>query len=188
MGGEAAHDQELIGRFQESGDPAELNALFDRHISKIRAAVYPIVLNEADADDVTQETFIRAMKGISAFRGTSGFSTWLYRIAMNTSYSFLRKRNRDPVEVSDTIPERIDTSSMPPDGLNEQAMDETISSALQSLSPRLRAAISLTAIQGMDVREAARIEKCVLATMYWRIHEARRLMKKKLGPHFQHER
>jgi len=172
-------DEELILRFCDDQDMSALETLVRRYMEKVRAMVYAMVLNDMDADDVTQEVFIRAARGLPSFGRRSSFSTWLYRIAMNTSYTFLARRSREaarllPVEPND----RPGPMAWQPD---QQAMgsdtDREITRALQRLSPGLRAAITLTALQGLTPPQAARVEGCSTATMYWRIHQARKEMK-----------
>lgn len=173
-------DEELIADFKQGGDRACLEAVIKRHVGKVRAMIYHMVLNDADADDLTQDVFIRMVNAICGFREASSFSTWLYRIAMNTTVGFLRKKQRMPVATESDLTVLVDGAALPHDKVSADETDGLIAKALASLSPRLRAAISLTAIQGLEAAEAARIEGCALATMYWRIHHARRLLRKKL--------
>lgn len=173
-------DEGLIADFKRRGDRTCLEIIIKRHIGKVRAMIYHMVLNDADADDLTQEVFVRMVHAISGFRKKSGFPTWLYRIAMNATISFLRKKQRLPVTTETDLAGLIDSAALPHDKVSANETDGLITKALSSLSPRLRAAISLTAIHGLEVAEAARIEGCALATIYWRIHHARRLLRKKL--------
>ena len=176
-----ASDKQLIADFQQTGDRACLETLIRQHIGKVRAMIYPMVLNHADADDLTQEVFIRVVHAIGGFRRTARFSTWLYRIAMNTTTDFLRKKQRKPMATEKDLSTLIDKGAIPPDQLTARETDTQITEALASLSPCLRAAINLTAIHGLEPAEAARIEGCAIATLYWRIHQARCLLRKKLG-------
>lgn len=173
-------DEALIADFKRAGDRTFLETLIKRHIGKVRAMIYHMVLNDADADDLTQEVFIRMAHAICGFREASSFPTWLYRIALNTTVSFLRKKQRMPVATETDLAVLVDGAALPNDQIAANETDCLIAKALASLSPRLRAAISLTALDGLEAAEAARIENCSLATMYWRIHHARRLLRKKL--------
>jgi len=141
-----------------------------------------MILNESDADDLTQEVFLRAVRGLAGFRGESRFSTWLYQIAMNTTHSFLRRQGRRPPAPEAALAEKADCLDSAPDRLAMAGeLDRAITVAVDSLPPALRAAVVLTMLQGMDVREAAEIEGCAAATMYWRIHKARKVLKRRLG-------
>lgn len=174
-------DEQLVAEFQQTGERACLETLIGKHIGKVRAMIYPMVLNDADADDLTQEVFSRVVHALGGFRNTARFSTWLYRIVMNTTTDFLRKKQRMPITTEKDLPTLVDQGALPSDQLTGRETDIQITEALASLSPCLRAAITLTAIHGLEPAEAARIEGCAIATLYWRVHQARRLLRKKLG-------
>lgn len=145
--------------------------------------IHAMVLNHADADDLTQEVFVRMARGLASFRAKSKFSTWLYAIALNTTRSFLVRRVRtqptgEPFDSTVSAPGHARPDRM----MMASELDGRISAALASLSPSLRAAITLTVLEEFDVAEAARIEGCRTATMYWRVHQARKKLKVLLGP------
>jgi RNA polymerase sigma-70 factor (ECF subfamily) len=182
-GGEtlASCDEELIAAYQKLGQEQAVDELLRRYVGKVRALVYQMVLNDSDADDLTQEILLRAFRGLSGFNGKSQFSTWLYRVAMNATYSFLDRRGRSPVSYQAQPPESLEASASQPDRAAMQAeLEGKVGAALAELSPKLRAAIVLTTIQQMSPAEAAEIEGCSTATIYWRIHEARKLLKRRL--------
>lgn len=174
-------DEELVQEYQRTGDMRPFDELVRRHVGKVRAMVYPMFLNDADADDVTQEVFLRVARGLSRFKGRSQFRTWLYRITMNTARSYLRKRSRLPTATDRDVPETQDESQDPVSSVAASELDQAIGAGLSSLSSTLRAAITLTAVQGMSVGDAAKVEDCLPATMYWRVHQARKQLKVKLG-------
>lgn len=174
-------DERLIGLFAETGEIRHFNELVGRHMGRVRAMIYPMVLNDADADDLTQDVFMSVVRNISRFRGKAQFTTWLYRIAMNTAHSFLSKKGRHSAEDGDSLPDYPDKAPGPAREAAIREWDSCVQKALASLSPPLRSAIVLTAINGMDVQDAARAEGCLMATMYWRVHQARKILKSKLG-------
>ncbi len=174
-------DEQLVYSFQQTGEMCHFNELVGRHIKKVRYMVYPIVLNDADADEITQEVFLRVVKNISEFKAKARFSSWLYRIAMNTTYSYLKRNSKRPVESLEHGTECVDPAPDPDNGLMTEETARQITQAMSKLSPPLRAAITLTALQGMSVGNAAKAEGCLRATMYWRIHEARRILRKSLN-------
>ena len=177
---DAETDEQLLERFVESGDVTLLDALVRRNIGKIRGAIYAMVLNHADADDLTQEVFLKAFDKLEGYDGCARFSTWLYRIAMNRSKDFLRRKNRNPVDLPGEVPEKQDGASGPDRRMMAAELNAEVSAALAALSPPLRSAIVLTAIQGLSAREAAQIEECVTATMHWRVHQARKMLTQRL--------
>ena len=179
-------DEALLAAFKESGRSETLNDLISCHVGKVWAMVFQMVLNEADADDLTQQVFVRAIRGIPSFRGQSQFSTWLYRIAMNTVRGFFRGRKRVPPVHEDALANRVDGQAFAPEQFamaNE--LDGELTAAMHCLPATLRAAIVLTSLKGLDASQAADIEGCSTATMYWRIHKARKTLKKRLAKYLQ---
>jgi RNA polymerase sigma-70 factor (ECF subfamily) len=182
-------DEQLVSIFQETGDSACFGELVGRHAGRVRAIVLGMVRSDADADDVTQEIFIRAARGLARFRAGSQFKTWLYRIMMNTTRSFLRGRSRR----TKVIPERrAEMPDAPDSGVDRpdrrvmsREMGEQLEMALEALPTHLRAAMVMTVLEGVEVTEAARIEGCASATIHWRVHRARRLLRDALPGRIQ---
>ena len=147
----------------------------------VRATIYAMVLNDADADDLSQEVFVRVIRGLRGFRGKAKFSTWLYATTMNTVRSFLSRPPGSQRVADDVLKAQADGREGGPDtAAMAGELDGQIAAALGSLPPQLRAAVVLTAVQGIGIREAARVERCAVPTMYWRLHKARKLLKKRL--------
>jgi RNA polymerase sigma-70 factor (ECF subfamily) len=172
------NDEELIARYQAEGDSRALDPLFSRHIDRVRAIVYPILLNDADADDVTQEVFRRVHKALAQFKRKSSFTTWLHRIAVNAAQNHIRSRRWDrQVEWNEENPlQQVVSDKTPSDGLIAGETLTAVEKALRQLSPVLRTALVLTIMEGKEVSEAAKIQGCLVATMYWRVHQARKQM------------
>ena len=175
-------DEDLARIFRNEGDQGALDRLVRRHLSRVRAMVFAMVLNEADADDLTQEVFVRAIRGLPRFAGRARFSTWISRIAMNTVRTFWAKRAGPVRAADDRLVECASGRVTAPDASAMAGeLDSQITAALATLSPPLRAAIVLTALEGVPAREAARIENCTVPTMYWRVHKARKILRKQLA-------
>jgi RNA polymerase sigma-70 factor (ECF subfamily) len=171
-------DEEIIACYRATGQRQLLEELVAKYLGKVRAMVYPMVLDRTWADDLTQEVFLRAFRGLTGFQGRARFSTWLYRVTMNTVHSFLTQRRRSQVTYCAEVPDGPKPSIAGPEsGLLHAELASAIASALLALSPKLRAAIVLTVLEKMEIGEAARVEGCSRATMYWRIHEARKRLK-----------
>lgn len=170
-------DEQLVARYQSSADPESAGDLVRRYLPRVRRIVFPMVLDHSEADDVTQEVMIRAIRGLKRFEGKSSLATWITRIALNTTYTFLqRRKKRAPEPLPNTTLDRS-KDHCPLESAIGHELHQVINDALQELSPKLRAAIVLTAIEAHSVTDAAEIESCTVSTMHWRIHEAR----KKLG-------
>jgi len=173
-------DEVLVARYRESRDNSALEELVKRHVPKVRAMIFQMVLDDNVADDLTQETLLRAVRGIDSFEGRSQFGTWLYRIAMNTAYSYLDRRNRSPVLFQTEVMDRSRCDVEPDRLAMETELRHKIESAIAALSPKLRAAIVLTGLQGLSARQASAIENCSEATIHSRVHEARKQLKQQL--------
>jgi RNA polymerase sigma-70 factor (ECF subfamily) len=166
-------DEKLVACYQDSGDGGAVEELVQRHLPRVNALVRQMVFDESTADDLTQEVFLRAIRSMNGFRGKSKFGTWLFRIALNTTYNHLKKTNHARVEYRPTVPEPGDRRAVH-DPVMQKEVDAEIQAALGELSPKLRAAIVLTCLQQMSVKDAAKTEGCTTATMYWRVHRARK--------------
>jgi RNA polymerase sigma-70 factor (ECF subfamily) len=177
-------DEQLIAVYRDSGQREALDELTERHLGRVRAMIYTMVLDKSLADDLTQEVFLRAFRGLASFDGRSRFSTWLYRVTMNTIRGFLARHRRSPVSFRAKLPDGCHLSSEHPEAVAMQSeLESAVEAALRDLPPKLRAAMVLITLQRMDVGEAARIEGCTRATMYWRLHEARKRLKRRLKGH-----
>jgi RNA polymerase sigma-70 factor (ECF subfamily) len=178
-------DEQLLALHQESKRSGAERAsavedLLRRHLPRINALVYRMVLDESVADDITQDVFLSALGGLSTFRHKAKFSTWLCRIALNTTYSYLRTEKRSPISYCRELSEDCSREPSPEATVLWAELDGEVRAALSELSPKLRAAIVLTSLDQLDAKEAAQIEGCTIATMYWRIHQARKKLRHRL--------
>ncbi len=188
IGSDTLTDAQLIDSYLKSDDRDALDTLVGRHLGRVRAMVHRIVLDEFAADDVTQEVFVRAIRGLKSFDGKSQFSTWLHRIAVNTATDHLRRREPLVIGYDASSEETFSRNHSPVDSgpvavavANE--LSQQVDREIAALSPALRTAIVLTAVEGHDTNSAAQIAGCTSATMYWRIHRARKILKQRLAKH-----
>jgi RNA polymerase sigma-70 factor (ECF subfamily) len=174
-------DLALVQRVQ-MGDSVAFDALTRKYRERIFSIVYNITSNREDAADLTQDAFIRAFTSIGRFKAKSSFFTWLYRIAVNTTLSHV-KRNRmrhffsfeninlelAPTEIVDLLAHKAsgDRSSQ----LNE--LQEKLNEALQKLSPKHRTVVVLFEIEGLNHQEIARIMHTSEGTVRSRLHYAK---------------
>lgn len=176
-------DRELVDRFRAANDPDSLNELVCRYTGRVRSVVYPLLLDDADADDVTQETLLQALDALSTFRGDAAFSTWMYRVAVNTAKNYLKRRNRQRALLEEeSDPEAVADAAhrTPPRAAETADRNRAITAAMGRLPLDQRTALSLVAIQGLDGREAARAAGCNAATLRWRLHRARSVLRQLL--------
>jgi RNA polymerase sigma-70 factor (ECF subfamily) len=163
----------------KNGCKDAFSRLMDEHIEMARRVIYRITFNEHDTDDIVQETFIKAFLNIQKFNGKAKFSTWLCRIAYNEANNSLRKNTGKVFcEVLSEIPA---SDSMNADAaINTEETQGEIIEALTKLPELQRAAITLTALEGKTVKEAAYILNCTSMSIYWHLEQTRKLLSKQL--------
>ena len=168
-------DEQLVAAWRTSGDRALLEALATRHLATVRRMVHSMTLDDGLADDLAQEVLLRAFRSLESFEGRSRFTTWLYRIAMNTVNHALDRQRRSPIDGNAALPDGVASRAESPVARARRVeLDGAVGQALAALPTKLRAAIVLVTIEDLDPAEAARIEGCTRATIYWRLHEARK--------------
>jgi RNA polymerase sigma-70 factor (ECF subfamily) len=179
-------DRDLVDR-AKTGDSAAFGQLVRRHQPRIFRLAVHLLRNKAEAEDVTQETFIRAYRAIQRFDGRSEPYTWLYRIAVNLSLNTLRSRKASKTtDADDPRMAAVVESAASPKG-EDPAGNATRKEAyfalcegIDSLSESLRSTLILVCIDGRSHEEAAQILGAPEGTIAWRVHEARRKLKEYL--------
>lgn len=189
-----SEDAQLIERAR-AGDPAAFEEIFLRHRNQIYSLSYRMTGNAADAEDLCQDVFVVAMRKIGSFQGRSSFSTWLYRVAVNRSKDFLRKRKRTPevlhdCEMGELGPSEEETykeREIGPEGSALQAeAQKLVMEALAQLPESLRAPLVLHELQGFEYSEVASLLRIPVGTVKSRIFRARLKMADILEPHKEH--
>ena len=173
---ETESDEALVSRTL-SGDLAAFRTLVERH----RDVVYRVaarIVGEADAEDVTQDAFLRAFHRLSLFRGESSFRSWLLRIAHNASLNALARRRDAPVEdVERAFPGaeiRGGDVRTPADELELSERQERLARKLRLLRPSHRAVLVLRDVEGLTYEEIAQVTEMPLGSVKGRLHRARR--------------
>jgi RNA polymerase sigma-70 factor (ECF subfamily) len=176
-------DFRLVALAQQ-GDMSAYDALVTRHRGRIFAMIRNMIHQEADAWDLSQEVFIKAWNALPRFEAKARFSTWLYRIAHNAVYDWIRKRKIESAgELNDEIfeRERIDSASFttPSGGESPDAtmahgeLRVKIEIALAKLSPEHRQVVILKDVQGLSYKEIADVMSSTLGTVMSRLFYAR---------------
>ncbi len=171
----------MITAYRGNGDSSPLDELIRRHLPTVRRIILPMVGNAATADDLTQETFLRALRNLHRFEGKAEFRTWLTRIAMNVARDHLRRMTSRPVSKDEGLQ---DLTTREPDGFARLSSCESIDDiarAMQQLPDAMRMALTLVCINELTPAEAAELENCSTATIYWRIHQSRKRLKRLLS-------
>jgi RNA polymerase sigma-70 factor (ECF subfamily) len=187
--GRKSSDQALVERVQQ-GDRSAFDMLVVRYQHKVVKLIMRYVRDQAEAQDVAQEAFIKAYRAIPRFRGDSAFYTWLYRIAINTAKNHLVAAKRRPLDYNMDIqdPEQYDMHARlkdvdTPEGtLLSEEIRETVNQAIEALPEDLRTAIMLRELEGMSYEEIATAMECPVGTVRSRIFRAREAIDKRLRP------
>lgn len=178
----ALEDRELIVAVKDGSRPA-FSQLVVKYQRKIYALAFQMLGDHAEADDVGQETFLRAYRSIHHFQGDSDFYTWLYRIALNICFDHLRKR-KPQLSIDDvSLPPEIEAQGQSdPARLTEarQAFRK-LREAMLALPDGIRAALILVVIEELPTKTAAQILGCPEGTVSWRVHEARKRLAEAMG-------
>ncbi len=174
---------DLVKRCQ-AGDPEAFDELVTRYRTRIFGMIYNMVHNEQDAWDLAQDSFVKAWRSIKRFRGRSSFYTWIYRIVMNVTIDWLRKKQVKGVgaEFDDAIQAKIDPASktapkagaLPYEIMERSETRTRIENAIAQLSPDHRAVILMKEIEEMQYHEIAETLGCSIGTVMSRLFYARK--------------
>lgn len=194
---EVAFDRTLVDRFK-NGDQSAFDEMVSRYWDRIYSMVHQLLRNQQDAEEVTQDAFIRAHRGLANFRGDSAFSTWLYQIATNLArnrywYWWRRKRDKSvsfdaPVSsendmtLADIIPAEVES---PDDITVNQEFVNRIGQGMEKLSSKHREILVLRNIKNLSYEEIASILGISVGTVKSRIARARESLRSKLGEDFK---
>ncbi len=179
-GGPAATDKLVVAAQQ--GNQEAFGALVDEYQDNIYNYVARMIRDRTEAEDIAQETFVKAYQALGKFRGASSFQTWLYRIASNLAIDTIRRRTRHgSVSLEQSV--ETDEGQVPrqwPDegpGPFEQVeiaeTQQAVREAIATLSPKLRTVIVLYDLEGLSYRQIADILGCPLGTVKSRLFNAR---------------
>lgn len=181
-------DRELM-RDAQAGDDDAFAQLVRRHQKRIYHVAIHLLRDGAEAEDIAQETFVRAYASRARFDGRSQPYTWLYRIAVNLSLNRLRSRKRTsgdtPVHDPRLEPLLISDGphSSPESETDERRLGKLVCQAIDELSETLRTTLILAQIEGLPHGDIATILGCPEGTIAWRVHEARKKLKSYLAAH-----
>jgi RNA polymerase sigma-70 factor (ECF subfamily) len=188
--GDREADQVLVERVQ-AGDKQAYGLLVAKYQRKLLRLVSRLVRDQAEAEDVTQEAFIKAYRALAGFRGDSAFYTWLYRIGVNTAKNWLVANGRrapTSTELDNEDAENFGESDLlkdvdtPERLLMTKQIGETVNDAMAELPEELRTAISLREVDGLSYEEIAQVMDCPIGTVRSRIFRAREAIAVKLRP------
>ena len=174
----------------ETGEKQELQRRFERDVIPLMPNLYSAALrmtrNPSDAEDLLQETYLRAFRGFSGFTEGTNIKAWVYRILTNTYINSYRKKQREPQTVSgDDLDEwylydRIEAEASAEAEVLESLPEAEVKAALESLPEGFRLAVWLVDVEGFSYKEAAEILEVPVGTVMSRLHRGRKSLEKAL--------
>ncbi len=183
-------DRELVAQVQK-GNTDAYNTLFEKYHSKLHTMLSRFVGDSHEAEDIVQESFIKAFRAINSFRGESAFYTWLYRIGINTAKNQLGTKHKKLTSTADfsgeddlmvNSNESLHDVDTPEGELFSKQIATALTTATESLQPELSRAITMREIEGKTYAEIAAIMKCPIGTVRSRIFRAREALAAKVKP------
>lgn len=177
-------DWAIVQRVQ-NGEVSAFNQLVQKYRQPLFSTIYNMTGNREDATDITQEVFIKAFQSIKRFRGQASFYTWLYRIAVNSCITFIKRAKRqrfinyetiDETLVSSEILEYFTAKTKAEKGALLKELQEKLNEALQKLSPKHRIVVILHEVEGMSHKEIADITRTSEGTVRSRLHYAKKML------------
>ena len=191
---EADSDWEVVQRVQ-AGDVAAFDDLILRYRGRVYGMIYNMTSNREDASDLTQDAFIKAFQSINRFQGQSSFFTWLYRIAVNSTLTHLRKNRLRTFFSLEKVDENDRPSAEVIEALTDNTgverdtyvkeLQERLNEAMQKLSIKHRTVVTLFEIDGLGHQEIADIMNCSVGTVRSRLHYAKQQLQAELQPYLR---
>ena len=187
------HDATLVRRAQD-GDVSAYDELVRRYQERIYATVYHMTSNHEDANDLTQETFIKGYQALRSFKGDSSFYTWVYRIAVNKTINFLKQRkNRTHLSLNDldfnaeNDPDLVALVSdrTPRRDIALSELQQKLNKAMLKLSEPHRLVVTLHDVQGLSHEEIGNIMDCNIGTVRSRLFYARQQLQAHLSDYLK---
>jgi RNA polymerase sigma-70 factor (ECF subfamily) len=185
----ATEEEATLVERARGGDQAAFEELVRRHADRLYAIVLRFVADGTEAEEVTQEAFLRAWRSIGRFEGRSRFFTWLYRIGINEAKR--RAARRPPATLvsldDEPIPEAPDWSEAPEARLRQHDLRRALEDAIRELPVAYRATIILRDVEGLSTQEAAEVMELGEAAFKSRLHRARLVVRRALDRYFLEE-
>jgi RNA polymerase sigma-70 factor (ECF subfamily) len=166
-----------------AGDRVAFGKLVRQHQPRVHRLALHLTGNAGEADDVTQETFLRAYRAITAFDARADLFTWLYRICVNVALNLRRQRRRVTTDLDDPrVPEQAFEGAGADPARNAEQVQayRALAVAMDGLSEALRTTLILACVDQLPYREIAQVLGCSEGTIAWRVHEARRQLREAL--------
>ncbi len=166
-----------------AGDRDAFRALVERHSRSLFRLAYRMTGHEQDAEDVVQDTFLRAYNNLERFDGRASFGSWLYRIAANSSLDLLRSRKRtSESDIDDPLNSPRSTNPSPERLAMSGEVRERLAEAMQELSPTERTAFVLRHFEGLSIEDVSRALECQTSAAKHSVFRAVQKLRRALEP------
>ena len=175
--GADSEDRELVERARR-GDQDAFRVIVEKYERRVRGLVWGLVGDRSDAEDVAQDAFLRAFRGLSSFRGRSRFRTWLFQIALNAART--HRQTRDRSNETTTASGELDSTVMSESLEQGIIARDRLRHALSQLPGEMREAVLLRDVEGFDYREIAEMLDIPIGTVESRIFRGRARLKQAL--------
>lgn len=195
-GEDSSEDLQLVEKVL-AGQLGAFRVLVEKYHERAYSIAYGIVGNREDAEDIVQESLVKAHRNLHTFKGSSSFYTWLFRIVHNYAIDYTRRRYRrievaasddGPLELisaDEGGPSAMSRTDRPDQALDRRELSQQIGAALDSLSPEHRAVLMLREIDGCSYEEISQTVGCSKGTVMSRLFHARKKMQQKLAHYFK---
>jgi len=186
-----ARDEGALIERAQTGDRLAFEELVRRHADRLYAVVMRFLGDSREAEDVTQEAFLRAWRGIAGFKGRSRFYTWLYRIGLNEAKRRAARRAVPGKLVQLDDDSRVhapDWSEAPETRAAEGELRAALESAVRALDPKYRAPLVLRDVEGLSTAEAADVMGLGEAAFKSRLHRARLAVREAMEEYLEEDR
>ncbi len=182
-----ALDEAALVRRAGEGDADAFDVLVRAHFPRVFGVLFRLAGNHEDAEDLAQESFVRAFRALRWFRGESAFSTWLLRIAVHVAQDHRRARGRRPsaVPLASADAEAAlgrASGAGPGDAALERELVARLGREIDALPEKLRVALVLRVLEGLDYDDVARVTGVTAGTARAQVMKARRQLSRRLGP------
>jgi len=162
-----------------AGRSQGFDALVKKYQNNILNIVYSLIGQDRESEDIAQEVFLKVYHNLKSFRKQSQFSTWLYRITVNTTYDFLRRR-KNLVSDDAALEAGSIVRGIPQEALLTKERDIMVRKALKSVPIKYRTTLVLKDVEGLSYAEISKVLSCSIGTVESRIYRARQFLKAEL--------
>ncbi|MFA5069195.1 MAG: sigma-70 family RNA polymerase sigma factor [Candidatus Omnitrophota bacterium] len=159
-----------------AGDITGFERLVQKYQDSALNIVHSLIGRDGESEDIAQEAFLRVYRNLKGFNRNSSFSTWFYRIVVNLTYDFLRKR-RNIVLDENAVKESVSAQADPRQEMSLKEKRQVVQKALEGVPAKFRVALVLKDIEGLSYKDISRILRCSIGTVESKIYRARQCLR-----------